>query len=72
MWPTFVRWTLLVGLGSILLLALPVLPSVMTDASIVSAAEKAEPLDLDTATPIVNKATLITSACNTTRLSAVR
>ena len=50
MWPTFVRWTLLVGLGSILLLALPVLPSVMTDASIVSAAEKAEPLDLNTAT----------------------
>ena len=47
---TLVRWVLRVGLGSVLLLALPVLPSVMTDASRVSAAEKAEPLDLNTAT----------------------
>jgi competence protein ComEA len=45
-----VRWTLSVGLSSVLLLALPVFPFVTTDASIVSAAEKAEPLDLNTAT----------------------
>jgi competence protein ComEA len=45
-----VKWLLCAGLASVLLLALPVLPSVMTDASGVSAAEKAEPLDLNTAT----------------------
>jgi competence protein ComEA len=50
MLPTIVRWTLRVGLGSVLLLALPVFPSVMTDASVVQAAEKSEPLDINTAT----------------------
>jgi competence protein ComEA len=40
-------WT---GLAIVLLLAVPVFPSVMTDAWVVSAAEKAEPLDLNTAT----------------------
>lgn len=45
------RWLLGAGLTSVLLLTLPVLPSVITDASVVSAAEKAEPLDLNTATP---------------------
>jgi DNA uptake protein ComE-like DNA-binding protein len=45
-----VRWTLNAGLASVLLLALPVLPLVMTDASLVSAAEKADLLDINTAT----------------------
>jgi DNA uptake protein ComE-like DNA-binding protein len=45
-----VRWTLNAGLASVLLLALPVLPLVMTDASLVSAAEKADLLDSNTAT----------------------
>ena len=45
-----VRWTLNSGLASVLLLALPVLPLVMTDASLVSAAEKADLLDINTAT----------------------
>ena len=43
----FVRWLLCAGLVSVLLLALPVLPSVMTSASVVQAAD---PLDLNTAT----------------------
>jgi DNA uptake protein ComE-like DNA-binding protein len=47
---TLVRWTLNAGLASVLLLALPVLPLVMTDASLVSAAEKADLLDINTAT----------------------
>ena len=38
------------GLGSVLLLALPVLPSLTTDASVVSAAEKSDLLDINTAT----------------------
>jgi DNA uptake protein ComE-like DNA-binding protein len=45
-----VRWTLNAGLASVLLLALPVLPLVMTDALLVSAAEKADLLDINTAT----------------------
>jgi competence protein ComEA len=45
-----VRWTLNAGLASVLLLALPVLPLVMTDASLVSATEKADLLDINTAT----------------------
>jgi competence protein ComEA len=45
-----VRWTLNAGLASVLLLALPVLPLVMTDASLVSAAEKADLLNINTAT----------------------
>ena len=43
---TLVRWTLRAGLGSTLLLALSVLPLVMTDAPAVSAAEKADLLDI--------------------------
>ena len=45
------RWTLAVGLLAVVLLALPLLPLKPTDSSAVSAAEKAEPLDLNTATP---------------------
>jgi DNA uptake protein ComE-like DNA-binding protein len=44
------RWLFGLGLGSVLLFALPVLPSVMTGASIVSAAEKSDFLDINTAT----------------------
>ena len=47
---TLVKWLLCAGLASFLLLAPAVLPSMMTDASVASAAEKAEPLDLNTAT----------------------
>jgi|CXWL01.1.fsa_nt_gi DNA uptake protein ComE-like DNA-binding protein len=42
-----VRWTLLVGLGRILLLALPLLLPVITDLSLVQAAK---PLDFNIAT----------------------
>ena len=45
-----VRWTLRVGLGSVLLLALPLFPLALTDSSLVRAAEKADLLDLNTAT----------------------
>jgi competence protein ComEA len=45
-----VKWSLCAGLASFLLLALPVLPAVTTDAWGVSAAEKAEPIDINTAT----------------------
>lgn len=45
-----VRWILRAGLGSVLLLALPVFPSVVTDASLIQAAEKADLLDINTAT----------------------
>ncbi len=47
---TLVRWTLRVGLGSMLLLALSLIPSVMTDASVAQAAEQADLLDINTAT----------------------
>lgn len=50
MLPAIVRWTLRVGLGSLLLLALPLLPLAVTDASLAQAADKAEPLDLNSAT----------------------
>ena len=43
----FVRWTLRIGLGSILLFSLPLFPFTVTDPSLVQAAE---PLDLNTAT----------------------
>jgi competence protein ComEA len=42
-----VRWTLGVGLASVLLLALPLLPPIVADSLAVHAAE---PLDLNTAT----------------------
>ncbi len=44
------RWTLGVGLLGVVILAFPLLPLTPTDSSVVSAAEKAEPLDLNTAT----------------------
>ena len=45
-----VRWTLRVGLGSLLLLALPLLPVAVTDSSLVQAADQADLLDVNTAT----------------------
>mgnify|MGYP001160513239 CR=1 FL=1 len=50
MLPTIVRWTVRVGLGSVLLLALPLLPFTMTDSSLVHAADQADLLDINTAT----------------------
>ena len=50
MLPTIVRWTVRIGLASIFLLALPVLPCAVTDSSPVQAAEKADLLDINTAT----------------------
>jgi len=47
---TIVRWTRRVGLGSVLPLALPVSPSVMTDASVAHVVQKADLLDSNTAT----------------------
>lgn len=47
---TIMRYARCVGLGSLLLLALPLLPVAVTDSSLVQAADKAEPLDLNTAT----------------------
>jgi len=47
---TLVRWTLRVGLGSVLLLALPLFPFAETDCSLVHAAEQADLLDINTAT----------------------
>lgn len=50
MLPTIVRWTLRVGLGSVFLLALPLLPVAVTDSSLVRAADEADLLDINTAT----------------------
>ena len=50
MLPTIVRWTLRVGLGSVLLLALPLLPVAVTGSSLVHAADQADLLDINTAT----------------------
>ena len=50
MLPAIVRWTLRVGLGSLLLLALPLLPVAVTDASLAQAADQVELLDINTAT----------------------
>jgi competence protein ComEA len=47
---TLVRWTVRVGLGSVLLLALLLFPFAGTDSSIVHAAEQADLLDINTAT----------------------
>jgi competence protein ComEA len=47
---TSVRWTLRVGLGSVLLLALPLCPLVGTISSVTHAAEQADLLDINTAT----------------------
>jgi DNA uptake protein ComE-like DNA-binding protein len=45
-----VKLALGVGLGSILLFALPLFPVTVMDSSVIHAADKAEPLDLNTAT----------------------
>ena len=47
---TLVRWTLRVGLGSVLLLALPLFPLAVTASAAGQAAEKTDLLDINTAT----------------------
>jgi competence protein ComEA len=47
---TLVRRTLHLGLGSVLLLALPLFPLAVTDSLVVQAAEQADLLDINTAT----------------------
>lgn len=47
---TIVRWTVLVGLGSLLLLALPLLPFALSNSSPAQAADQADLLDINTAT----------------------
>jgi competence protein ComEA len=47
---TLVRWTLRVGLGSALLLALPLCPLAVTVSSAGQMAEKSDLLDINTAT----------------------
>jgi DNA uptake protein ComE-like DNA-binding protein len=47
---TFIRWVWGVALLGTVLCAFPLLSLTQTDSSVVSAAEKAEPLDLNTAT----------------------
>lgn len=44
------KWTGGIGLASLLLLALPLLPSPGNDSSMIQAAEQADPLDINTAT----------------------
>ena len=45
-----VRWALRVGLGSVLLLALPLFPLAVTDSPVVQAAERVDLLDINQAT----------------------
>jgi competence protein ComEA len=45
-----IRWTFSAGLGSVLLLALPLFPLAVTDPPVVQAAEQADLLDINTAT----------------------
>ncbi|MEP6959631.1 MAG: helix-hairpin-helix domain-containing protein [Nitrospirota bacterium] len=47
---TLITWTLRVGLGSVLLLPLPLFPFGMPDSSFVHAAEKSDLIDINTAT----------------------
>ena len=47
---TVVKWTLRVGLAGVLLVAFPLVPLPVTDPSVVQAAEKADLLDINTAT----------------------
>ena len=47
---TVVKWTLRAGLAGVLLVAFPLAPFSVTDPSAVQAAEKADLLDLNTAT----------------------
>jgi len=46
---TLVRWTIRVGLGSMLLLGLPLFPFAVMDSSAGTAAENADLLDINTA-----------------------
>ena len=50
MWLKFVRWTLPLGLVSVLQLALPLFPLAVTDSPVVQAVEHADLLDINTAT----------------------
>jgi DNA uptake protein ComE-like DNA-binding protein len=50
MLPTIIRWTVRVGLGSAILLALPLLPFALTDSPLAQAADQADLLDINTAT----------------------
>jgi DNA uptake protein ComE-like DNA-binding protein len=45
-----IRWTFSAGLGSVLLLALPLFPLAVTGFPVVQAAEQADLLDINTAT----------------------
>jgi hypothetical protein len=45
----FMKWTLRVGLGTVLLLAIPLFPLGVIDSRVAQAAEKDEPLDINTA-----------------------
>lgn len=47
---TFVKWTIGLGLLGIVTLGLPALPPSVIDVSVSQAAEKTEPLDINTAT----------------------
>ena len=50
MWLMLVRWTLHLGVGSVLLLSLPLFPLAVTDSPVVQAAEQADLLDINQAT----------------------
>ena len=50
MLPTIMRWTLRVGLGSLILLGCQLLPLAVTVSSAAPVAEKADLLDINTAT----------------------
>ena len=50
MLPMIVRWTLCVGLRSVLLLALPLFPAIVTVSSASQMAETSDLLDINTAT----------------------
>lgn len=50
MMSAIVRWTVHVGVGSMLLLTLSLLPSALTNSLLVEAADQADLLDINTAT----------------------
>ena len=50
MMTTVVKWTLRAGLAGVLLVAFPLVPLPVNDPSLVQAAEKADLLDINTAT----------------------
>ena len=50
MLPRIVGWTVRIGLGCALLLALPLLPIALTNSPLVQAADEADLLDINTAT----------------------